>query len=587
MLGFLCSILTLLILPHGFSASQPYEIKPGDHVLFYGDSITEQRLYTSFVETYTITRFPTLNAIFTNSGWGGDRVTGGYGGNITTRLNRDLYPFNPNVVTIMLGMNDGRNRAFEQETYDTYANGLASIVKDIRSKLPGARITLIEPSPYDDYTREPRFPGGYNAVLLKYGEYVRNLAKENGLLCADLNAPVVLGLKRAYLLDPKGAQDIIRDRIHPQPGGHLLMAAELLKAWNAPAIVTYVEIDASAPSAKAANTKLSGLKFYKDGLVKWTQLDAALPFPIDFREATIALAIKVSDFIQTLNQQLLIVKNLKEDYYELIIDEVSIGVYKKENFDKGINLAIENTPMLEQAQKVHNLTVLRNNVRRQNWRNIEVPNKDAKNIDEVVRDLRTGELALVKLQQELARPLPRHYTLRPSSAEAALGRSILGPEQPPVPQGYNPENLALKKTCETTDLNRSSTAWGATTSLTDGSWEAKAGSTFCTGNGRDFPKHVTIDLQTTQTLGCIIAGVPPFGSTRTIIVSLSMNGKKFNTVGEYVFSQAKEEKRTFIFRPQEARYIRLTYADKYEERVGYYDPQFMFTTEVEAYTPVK
>src|SRR5438309_1990099 len=42
----------------------------GDRVVFLGDSITEQRLYTTYIETYLLTRFPTWNLQFRNAGWG-------------------------------------------------------------------------------------------------------------------------------------------------------------------------------------------------------------------------------------------------------------------------------------------------------------------------------------------------------------------------------------------------------------------------------------------------------------------------------------------------------------------------------------
>jgi hypothetical protein len=35
-----------------------FELKDGDRVVFYGDSITEQRLYTTYVEQYVLTRYP-------------------------------------------------------------------------------------------------------------------------------------------------------------------------------------------------------------------------------------------------------------------------------------------------------------------------------------------------------------------------------------------------------------------------------------------------------------------------------------------------------------------------------------------------
>src|SRR3954470_3170765 len=78
-----------------------FQLKDGDRVVFYGDSITDQRLYTTFTESFVITRFPSLNVTFTHSGWGGDRVGGGGGGPIDVRLTRDVFPYRPTVVTIM------------------------------------------------------------------------------------------------------------------------------------------------------------------------------------------------------------------------------------------------------------------------------------------------------------------------------------------------------------------------------------------------------------------------------------------------------------------------------------------------------
>ncbi|MGC8552450.1 MAG: GDSL-type esterase/lipase family protein [Phycisphaerae bacterium] len=100
-------------------AAGSFFLHDGDRVCFYGDSITEQRFYPVAVETYVLTRFPNLKVDFVDSGVGGDRVTGGWAGNINVRLKRDVYPFKPTVVTIMLGMNDASYRPFDQNIFDT------------------------------------------------------------------------------------------------------------------------------------------------------------------------------------------------------------------------------------------------------------------------------------------------------------------------------------------------------------------------------------------------------------------------------------------------------------------------------------
>src|SRR5258708_40302658 len=76
-----------------------FYLKDGDKVVFYGDSITDQRLYTVFTETYVVTRFPNRRISFVHSGWGGDRVTGGGGGPIDRRLGQDVIGYKRTDMT--------------------------------------------------------------------------------------------------------------------------------------------------------------------------------------------------------------------------------------------------------------------------------------------------------------------------------------------------------------------------------------------------------------------------------------------------------------------------------------------------------
>jgi len=95
---------SMLIAPLHCPAAEPsgFYLRDGDRVVFYGDSITDQRLYTTFVETYAVTRFPRMKLTFVHSGWGGDTVNGGGGGPIDLRLKRDVFAYSPTVMTIML-----------------------------------------------------------------------------------------------------------------------------------------------------------------------------------------------------------------------------------------------------------------------------------------------------------------------------------------------------------------------------------------------------------------------------------------------------------------------------------------------------
>src|SRR5947209_19267725 len=85
----LAGLCLLVLLAPPARAGGPFALRDGDRVVFYGDSITDQRLYTTFVESYVVTRFPGMKVSFVHSGWGGDRVSGGGGGPIERRLSRD------------------------------------------------------------------------------------------------------------------------------------------------------------------------------------------------------------------------------------------------------------------------------------------------------------------------------------------------------------------------------------------------------------------------------------------------------------------------------------------------------------------
>jgi lysophospholipase L1-like esterase len=410
-------ILCLFILVTSLSGESPFLLKNGDTVVFYGDSITDQRLYTTFAETYAVTRFPNLVVKFVHSGWGGDRVTGGGGGPINVRLQRDVYPYKPTVMTIMLGMNDGRYKAFDEQIFDTYANGMKDIVTNVKTTIPGIRITLIEPSPYDDVTRPPVFAEGYNSVLVRYGAFLKDFAARDNMNFADLNTSVVKELGKANAIDPEGAKKLLPDRVHPGPGGHLLMAKALLESWNAPSIVTSVEMDAEAGSAtRSENTSITGVK--TEGALSWDQTDKALPMPLDMKDAGVALAVRSSDVVEALNQELLRVSGLTGESYRLKIDGEDMGAFTKAQLSDGINLATLPTPMMRQAADVHALTLKHNNVHFARWRTVQVPlERETLEHKQAAMDaMDLLEADIVRQQRAMAQPKPHHYELSLDSA---------------------------------------------------------------------------------------------------------------------------------------------------------------------------
>jgi lysophospholipase L1-like esterase len=388
-----------------------FALHRGDTVVFYGDSITDQRLYTTFVETFAVTRFPQLQVRFIHSGWGGDRVSGGGGGPIDLRLRRDVFPFKPSVVTIMLGMNDGGYRPYDAELFTRYSTGYENIVQAIKTASPGVRITAIKPSPYDDITRPPKFEGGYNAVLLRYSQFLQQLAAKENLTLSDFNGPVVEMLRKAHATDPETSEKILPDRVHPGPGGHLIMAEQLLKSWNAPSVVSDVEIDAaSGHIAHATNAEVTGVET-KNGL-RWSQTDRSLPMPINWKDETLALAVHSSDFVDALDHQMLKVTSLPAGTYTLNIDGSPAGSFSSQDLANGINLVNYPTPMMEQAAEVHALTLKHNNIHFARWRTVQTP-LDGSGFDtaQAESSLDALEDQVITAQRVAAQPKAHHFEL--------------------------------------------------------------------------------------------------------------------------------------------------------------------------------
>ncbi len=214
----------------------------GDTVVFYGDSITEQQMYGRDIENYVVTHYPDWHVKFINSGWGGDYVTGGGGGSIETRLKRDVLPYKPTVVTILLGMNDGEYHAYDEGTFQRFAKGLIHIVDELKQTLPKARLTLLTPSMFDKgvSVKGPAV-STYNEVLIRYGEFIKQLGIKRGISVVDLNAPMVAATLKGHQLDPHFA--LSGDGIHPNEIGHTIIAAAVLSAWHAKPNITDVTLE--------------------------------------------------------------------------------------------------------------------------------------------------------------------------------------------------------------------------------------------------------------------------------------------------------------------------------------------------------
>lgn len=423
-------LVLIAVAQSAWAADNTFKLRNGDKVLFYGDSITDLRQYTAIIETYVATRYPNLDVNFVNSGWGGDTVNGGGGGPIDTRLQRDVFPYHPSVVTIMLGMNDGGYKAETESNDDKYFNGYRHIVESMHKNLPQARILAIEPSPYDDVTRPPAIPVSgdiqYNEVMRSFGKWIANNATQLGVNVTDANADMVRMLTRANELDPQTAKQLLPDHIHPSFGAALVLAEDVLKAWQARPVVSAVTLKVSKRTAKVQSAHFAAISnLSSDGTISWTEQDDSLPLPFNQwvemwgGGATVDLAIRSSNVTAALNQQPLRVEGLPNGTYSLKINGTSVGAFNNDQLAAGINLALLKTPATEQGMKVYRLADLREEIHYDRWRNIQVPLAEYALPEAAPASAALDRLddAIAAKMRQIAHPEPYHFELVPVTGE--------------------------------------------------------------------------------------------------------------------------------------------------------------------------
>lgn len=417
MLGIIAMALAL---PPASPPQPPFYLRDGDRVVFHGDSIAEQAHYTNFIEACVLGRYPGLRLEFFNVGWAGDTTWGtsgwdGAGGPPDLRVRRDIAPLRPTVVGVMFGMNDGGYVPYDPKIEELFRSWYGKVLRWIRDAAPGVRFSLLLTSPWDDTTRPPSFPGdhgyegGYNDVLLRYGEAVRALAKEHDAAFVDLNRPLVAAMARAKAKDASLAQQIVPDWIHPGLAGGALMAAEVLKAWGMGPHISSVRLDAATRSVvESQGAKIVGY----DG-VAWRQTDASLPFPLDIDDKTTMLAVGASDLVSALDLQTLAVSRLPSGRHRLFIDDTEVGTFTAEEWDKGINLALLPTPMLRRSLELHRLTVLKNRAFFVKWREVGLTFVGRKGTAKAESALEGLRKELCVKQRAVCQPRPHRFRLSP------------------------------------------------------------------------------------------------------------------------------------------------------------------------------
>lgn len=431
--SFLASAAVLLA---GSVNAADFAIRDGDRVVFLGDSITEQRLYTTYIEAYALTRHPDWKLTFRNVGWGGDTSwlrqrahpdeAKLFAANEATQqqmvedsvkkgLERDVLPLKPTFITIKFGMNDHSYQAFRPDIFAAYTRSQAQLNKVLSDK--GARVTFLTPQPIEDKRPDPD-KDIRNQSLRKFSDGLKDVAAKGGAGFVDMFDPYMGLMLSARTTNP---QAIIGggDAVHPGPAGQTLMAWAVLKGLNASALVSRVNVDAAKGTVDTEHCRVSGLKTHADE-VSFDRLDTALPFPTDERAEP---ALKLAPVVDELSQYSLRVTGLAAGNYEVSIDGEAVLKTDADALAKGVNLSNNAGPITKQAREVLALVFQKNNTFFRRWREVQLFNFPSWAKSPAVEATRASELK--RLDEEVAateakinharKPKSHKFTIKPAS----------------------------------------------------------------------------------------------------------------------------------------------------------------------------
>jgi len=190
-------------------------------VVCFGDSVTgvyyhtgSRRAYTDMLEIALERTFPQASITAINAGISGHTTR-----HALARIERDVLAHEPDLVTIMFGLND-----MVGIPLDEYQKNLIEIIKRCRDI--GAEVLLCTPNSVTDTSGRP------TNKLERYVAAVRGVGKSK-------NVPVVDCYRAFQAVRAKEAFEwflLMSDEIHPNMDGHKKIADEIARAVSAGAV---------------------------------------------------------------------------------------------------------------------------------------------------------------------------------------------------------------------------------------------------------------------------------------------------------------------------------------------------------------
>lgn len=400
-------------------APAPIRLANDETIVVIGDSITQQNLYSAFIETFLVSRLPGQRLRFWNLGWGGDTAPGGHG-----RFARDAAALAPTTVLVNFGMNDGSYVPPRDEVRARWLAGIEALLDDIAGL--GARPVLLTTNAVDQGDRFHL--DRYNETLELFAGELTRVARERGVALVDLFHPFLAAQERAKAADPRFT--MIPDGVHPNAVGHLVMAAIALERFDVPRGLGTLRAAGGTVSAEGP-ARVSGVRVEGESV----EFDVELPFLPYWVPPEARQALALVPFQQRLNRFELDAAGWAPGRtLALTIDGVEVAVLGPAARARAFDLAaIDGTAWATQGRQLWELAQRRFQIHFTAWRDLALgslePVQRLPSHARLLAAMHDFARDTAEVMRELAQPRRYRVRLAPSD-EVAIEGLELSPTYP-------------------------------------------------------------------------------------------------------------------------------------------------------------
>ncbi len=385
------------------------QLPPNARVAIIGDSITEQKLYSRFIETYLLGCTGRKDIKCFQFGWSGETAQGFSG-----RLENDLSVFKPTVATTCYGMNDGRYVPYDPSIGANYEKWMRLVLEGLK-KVGVTNIVAGSPGAVDTrwFVKTSATADQYNGSLAHLRDIDKKLAAEYHTAFANVHDEMISAMAAAKAR--LGADYDVggRDGVHPGPNGQLLMAAAFLKGLGLDGQIGDITVDMKGASTGSDGHSVKGSNGVAEiESIKW-------PF---FLEPEMRKITAFCKFNEELNRYTLRVKNLSTakakitwgtESKEFTSEQLASGINLAAEFDKSpLDNSFIQLVIAVNAKQAYETPMIKGMIT--NFRNFA---NDAKNDPEFAAALNTLKQKMIARQEKLdaearAKLVPVKHTIK-------------------------------------------------------------------------------------------------------------------------------------------------------------------------------